>query len=214
MDIQQTSLRILLFPWLAHSHIFPYLELAKKLSQKNFNIYFCSTASNLSSVSKSIEKNCDFSIQLVELHLPSCPELPPHYHTTKNVPPDLMPKLHQAFQLSSSSFAEITKTIKPDLLIYDFFQPWAATLASSLGIPAVFFSTSGAAAYSFYHHKFTYGNAIFPHKAIYLRDCERMNLEALLKSKDEGDDFAFGNFKRSCEVVLMKSCWGIEGEVS
>ncbi|CAI9762679.1 unnamed protein product [Fraxinus pennsylvanica] len=213
METQQANLRILIFPWLAHGHLFPYLELAKKLSQKNFNIYFCSTAINLGSISKSIEKNfCDFSIQLVELHLPSWPELPPHYQTTKNVPPDLMPKLYQAFQLSSSSFAEIIKNIKPDLVIYDFFQPWAATLASSVGIPAVYFSTSGAAAYSFYHHHFTYVNAIFPHKEIYLRDFERPNLEAVLKSKDAGEDFAFGNFKRSCEIVLMKSCQGIEGK--
>ncbi|KAL2506706.1 UDP-glycosyltransferase 91B1 [Abeliophyllum distichum] len=213
MEIQQTSLRILMFPWLAHGHIFPYLELAKKLSQENINIYFCSTASNLSSISKSIENNfCDYSIQLVELHLPSWPELPPIYHTTKNVPPDLLPKLHQAFQLSSSSFAEIIETIKPDLLIYDFFQPWAATLASSLGIPAVFFATSGAAAFSFYHHYYTYGNAIFPHKEIYLRDYEKENLEVLLKIKDASDDFAFGNFKRSREVVLIKSCRGIEGK--
>ncbi|CAI9776858.1 unnamed protein product [Fraxinus pennsylvanica] len=200
-----------MFPWLAHGHIFPYFELAKKLSQKNFHIYFCSTAINLTSISKSIENNsCDSSVQLIELRLPSWPELPPHYHTTKNVPPDLMPKLHEAFQLSRSSFAEIIKTVKPDLVVYDFFQPWAATLASSLGIPAVYFATSGAAAFSFYHHYSTYGNATFPYQEIYLRDYERINLDILHNIEKEGEDFPFGSLKRSCEIILMRSCWGIE----
>ncbi|CAA3020998.1 beta-D-glucosyl crocetin beta-1,6-glucosyltransferase-like [Olea europaea subsp. europaea] len=214
METQQTSLiRILMFPWLAHGHIFPYFELAKKLSQKNFQIYFCSTSINLTSISKSIENNsCDFSVQLVELHLPSWPELPPHYHTTKNVPSDLMPKLHEAFQLSRSSFAEIIKTVKPDLVIYDFFQPWAATLASSLGIPAVYFASSGAATMSFYYHYRTYGNATFPYQTIYLHNYERINLEVLHKIEEAGEDFPFGSFKRSCEIVLIKSCWGIEGK--
>ncbi|CAI9762677.1 unnamed protein product [Fraxinus pennsylvanica] len=213
METDQTSLRILMFPWLAHGHVFPYLELAKKLSQKNFHIYFCSTAINLSSISKTIEKNFwDISIELIELHLPSWPDLPPHYHTTKNVPPELMPKLLEAFQMSSSSFSDIISTLKPDLLFYDVFQPWAAALASSLGIPAVHFSTAGATPYSFGHHRFTYGNANFPYPAIYLQDYERKETDFQLNIKDADEGFAFGNFKRSCDIVLMMSCRAIEGK--
>ncbi|XP_022861838.1 flavanone 7-O-glucoside 2''-O-beta-L-rhamnosyltransferase-like isoform X1 [Olea europaea var. sylvestris] len=172
--------------------IYSRLELAKKLSQKNFHMYLCSTAINLTSISKSTENNSgDFSVQLVELHLPSWPELPPSYQTTRNVPPDLMPKLHEAFQLSRSSFAEVIKTIMPDLVIYDLFQPWAATLASSPGIPAVYFATSGAAANSFYQHSTTYGNDTFPYQAIYLRDYERMTIDVLLNIEDSGEDFPF-----------------------
>ncbi|CAI9762678.1 unnamed protein product [Fraxinus pennsylvanica] len=84
--------------------------------------------------------------------------------------------LHLAFQLSSSSFSDIIKTIKPDLLIYDLFTPWAATLASSLGIPAVFLP----------HHILL--NTInlhmamlhFPYQAIYERDYEIANVEEKL----------------------------------
>ncbi|KAL2506710.1 UDP-glycosyltransferase 91B1 [Abeliophyllum distichum] len=213
METEQTTLRILMFPWLAHGHVFPYLELAKMLSQKNFQIYFCSTAINLSSISKTIEKSFgNISIELLELHLPSWPDLPPHYHTTKNVPPELMPKLLEAFQMSSSSFSDIINTLKPDLLIYDCFQPWAAALASSLGIPAVHYSTAGATPYTFGHHHFTYGKATFPYKAIYLRDYERKVMKFRSKMKDADEGFAFGNFNRSCDIVLMKSCRAIEGK--
>ncbi|XP_022873157.1 beta-D-glucosyl crocetin beta-1,6-glucosyltransferase-like [Olea europaea var. sylvestris] len=213
METDRTRLRILLFPWLAHGHVFPYLELARKLSQKKFHIYFCSTAINLSSISETIEKNFwDTSIELIELHLPSWPDLPPHYHTTKNVPPELKPKLLEAFQMSSSCFSDIINTLKPDLLFYDVFQPWAAVLASSLGIPAVHFSTAGATPYSFGHHLFTYGNANFPYQAIYIQEYEMKEMNFPPNIKDADESYVFGNFKRSCDIVLMKSCRAIEGK--
>ncbi|XP_022861837.1 beta-D-glucosyl crocetin beta-1,6-glucosyltransferase-like [Olea europaea var. sylvestris] len=216
METNQRSFRILMFPWLAHGHIFPFLELSKKLlSKKNFKIYFCSTPVNIDSMKNSLQKDLsDFSIEFVELHLPSLPELPPQYHTTKNVPPNLMPTLMQAFQLSSSSFSSIISNLKPDLLIYDGFQPWAPKLASSQGIPAVLFSISGATQLSFFHHMHTYGNATnFPYPAIYSWDYELKDLKAQgesIKVKDADEGFAFGIFKQSRDIVLVKTCKGIE----
>ncbi|KAL2530393.1 UDP-glycosyltransferase 91C1 [Forsythia ovata] len=215
MDTKQTSFRILMFPWLAHGHVFPFLELSKKLlSKKNFQINFCSTAINIDSIKNSLQKNLsDFSIEFVELHLPSLPELPPHYHTTKNVPPNLMPTLMQAFQMSSSSFSTIISNLKPDLLIYDAFQPWAAKLASSQGIPAVYFATSGATILSFFHHFHTHGNDNFPFPAIYHRDYEKKDMKAetgSIKVEDAAEGFAFGIFKQSHDIVLIKTCKGLE----
>ncbi|KAI3469435.1 hypothetical protein Pfo_026098 [Paulownia fortunei] len=216
MEAKQTDFSILMFPWLAHGHVFPYLELAKNLSKKNFHIFFCSTAINLSSISDNLEQSSSgLSVHLVELQLPSLPELPPQYHTTKNVPPHLMPKLFEAFRMSSSSFSTIISSLKPDMLIYDVFQPWAVTMASSLGIPAIHFATTGATAYSFYHHPLTYWSLAFPYDAIYLRDYERKALQALVLSdlRDKNDqDSAFSHFRQSCDIVLMKTCRGIEGK--
>ncbi|KAL3829385.1 hypothetical protein ACJIZ3_018187 [Penstemon smallii] len=218
MEEKQSNFSILMFPWLAHGHIFPYLELAKSLSKKNFQIYFCSTSVNLSSIQSSLEKDSQLgiSIKLVELQLPPIyPELPPHYHTTKNVPPELKPKLFQAFKMSKSSFSNIITTIKPDLLIYDLFQPWASEIASSLSIPAVHFATSGATSYSFFYHHFICKDSHFPYQAIYHREYEKHALKQmnLLDVKDENDqDFVFGHFRRSCEIVLMKTCKGVEGK--
>uniref|UniRef100_A0A6N2LSH2 Uncharacterized protein n=1 Tax=Salix viminalis TaxID=40686 RepID=A0A6N2LSH2_SALVM len=76
-----SSIRVLMFPWLAYSHIHPFLELAKKLSKRNFCIYLCSTPANLACI-----KEKEPSVEFVELHLPSLPELPPHSHTTKGLP--------------------------------------------------------------------------------------------------------------------------------
>ncbi|KAI3459300.1 hypothetical protein Pfo_015963 [Paulownia fortunei] len=221
MDAKQTSYRALMFPWLAHGHVFPFLELAKRLSKRNFHIYFCSTAINLDSVKKSLKKDSsndddDVSIELVELHLPSLPELPPHYHTTKNIPPHLMPTLMQAFQMSSSTFSDIIINLKPDLLIYDGYQPWSAKLASSQGIPAVLFATSGSTTLSFFHHLHTHKtNDTFLYPAISLREYEKRDLVAQgesIKVKDMDEGFAFGIFQLSCDIVLIKSCRGVEGK--
>ncbi|KAK4405619.1 UDP-glucosyltransferase 29 [Sesamum angolense] len=95
--------------------------------------------------------------KLVQLHLEPFPELPPHYHTTKNLPSDLGSTLLKAFQTSNSSFSDIISTLRPDLVIYDVFQPWAAKVASS-------------------------------------------------------QDFLFGNFKQSCDIILSKTSRGFEGE--
>ncbi|KZV50680.1 cyanidin-3-O-glucoside 2-O-glucuronosyltransferase-like [Dorcoceras hygrometricum] len=205
--------RILVFPWIAHGHVFPYLQLSMNLSNHNFHIYFCSTAINLDSIKNSIQEQS--SIQLVELQLPSFPDLPPHLHTTKNVPPNLMPRLFKAFQLSISSFTDIITDLKPDLLIYDVFQPWAAKIASSMNIPAVHFATTGAATYSFGYHMSTHKDSTFPYPALYSKDYERKALQAEIgerKIKEADKVGSFGHFELSYDIVLMRTCRGIEGK--
>ncbi|KAL8515563.1 hypothetical protein ACS0TY_014305 [Phlomoides rotata] len=206
-----TSLSILMFPWLAHGHIHPYLELAKHLSTKNFTISLCSTPINLTSIREALKTTSHgVSINLIELDIPSTPELPPEYHTTKNIPPHLMPKLQHAFQTSRSSFSAIITSLKPHLLIYDAFQSWAAAMAASLSIPAVHFATTGAAAYSFYYHHFRNKNlAAYPYDGLYLRSHEWKALQAVTRS-DENDGFS--HFTESTDVILMKTSRGIEGK--
>ncbi|KAL0305020.1 UNVERIFIED_CONTAM: UDP-glucosyltransferase 29, partial [Sesamum angustifolium] len=135
----------------------------QKTLKGNFSIYLCSTAVNLDSIRANTGKDVsdDPSIELVELHIPPSSELPPELHTTKNLPSNLLPALLQAFQTSSFSFSDILNSVNPDLLIYDFFQPWAPKLASS---------------------------------------------------KDADNEFAFGNFELSTDIILMKSSRGVEGK--
>ncbi|XP_057466538.1 UDP-glucosyltransferase 29-like [Actinidia eriantha] len=142
MDAEQSTISVLRFPWLGHGHISPFLELAKKLSTRNFKIYLCSTPINLNGVKPFLTQKYTHSIELVELHIPALPDLPPQYHTSKNLHPNLIPILKQALDLSEPIFSDILKTLKSDLLIYDFLPPWAPVVASSYNIPAVEFITS------------------------------------------------------------------------
>ncbi|KAG4191645.1 hypothetical protein ERO13_A07G107833v2 [Gossypium hirsutum] len=92
MEFQQQNPSIMMLPWLAEGHISPYLQLAKKLSARNFIIYFCLTPINLDSIRKSGNVQVEpSSIQLIYLHLPSPSQLPPQHHTTRMIYDFLQP---------------------------------------------------------------------------------------------------------------------------
>ncbi|KAL3620221.1 hypothetical protein CASFOL_035133 [Castilleja foliolosa] len=96
MGSQKACLKVVLFPWLAHGHISPFLDLAITLSQNNFTCYIISTPVNLVSITPKIPKQHSARINLVELHLPTSPELPPHHHTTNGLPAHLHTPLRNA----------------------------------------------------------------------------------------------------------------------
>ncbi|KAJ6428828.1 hypothetical protein OIU84_020475 [Salix udensis] len=173
-----SSIRVLMFPWLAYSHIHPFLELAKKLSKRNFCIYLCSTPANLACI-----KEKEPSVEFVELHLPSLPELPPHSHTTKGLPRHLLSSLMKALDMSRRSFSEILGALKPDLLISDVLQPWAPAKALSLNIPTVLFMRSN------HVHGYDYEN-------------DDLTLQNRLLQSLEG----------SCNLMLIRSLRELEGK--
>ncbi|KAI3731415.1 hypothetical protein L1987_62603 [Smallanthus sonchifolius] len=210
---------VLMFPWLGHGHISPFLELAKKLNNTNlFNIYLCSTPANLDSVKKNLKNDLDSpSISLIELHLPTFPELPPNLHTTNGLPLHLMPILKQAFDLSSPRFSRILKTLKPDLLIYDMIQSWAPVSAAALGIPSVvFITTSATMAATMFHLYSHYSKGIaFPFPTIYFRTYEYKHVREILESSannQKDKDRVIGCVGNSSSVVLVKSFKEIEGK--
>ncbi|KAJ4843763.1 hypothetical protein Tsubulata_034597 [Turnera subulata] len=210
-------INVLMFPWLAHGHISPFLELAKKLTTRNFRIHFCSTPVNINSIKPKLPPKYSTSIQFVELHLPSLPELPPHYHTTKGLPTHLMPTLKKAFDMASPSFYNILKSLKPDLLLYDFIQPWAPVLASSLNIPAVHFLCSSASMTSFIAHIMKNPDQDYPFPAInspdYVKYWNRHDLESNADGGVVKDSDRFLQcFERSYKVLLVKTFAELEGK--
>ncbi|CAL2239953.1 unnamed protein product [Prunus armeniaca] len=215
---QQRSITILMLPWLAHGHISPYLELAKKLtSKRNFHIFICSTPVNLTSIKPKLSPKYSHCIEFVELHLPheELPELPPHYHTTNGLPPHLMSTLKRAFDMSSNNFSTILTTLKPDLLIYDFLQPWAPSLASLQNIPSVEFITTSAALTSFGVHHLKNPSAKFPFPSIYLRDYEAQKFNNLLECSSNG--IKDGDRLQKCsdlssDIILEKTSREIEAK--
>ncbi|TQD82455.1 hypothetical protein C1H46_031971 [Malus baccata] len=218
-SIQQRKTSVLMLPWLAHGHISPFLELSKKLTSRgNFHIFFCSTPVNLNSIKPKLPQKYSHCIELVELHLPydELPELPPHYHTTNGLPPHLMPTLKKAFDMASDNFSNILKTLKPDLLIYDFLQPWAPSRALSKNIPAVQFYPSCAAMASFGNHRRCKSpSARFPFPSIYLRDYELMKFNNLGKSPSNGlsdGERVQKCTEQSCKIILIKTSREIEAK--
>ncbi|TQD93614.1 hypothetical protein C1H46_020769 [Malus baccata] len=217
---QHRSISILMLPWLAHGHISPFLELAKKLTHKrnNLHFYICSTPVNLTSIKPKLSEKYSHCIEFVELHLPhdELPELPPHYHTTNGLPPHLMSTLKKAFDMSSSNFSKILQTLKPDLLIYDFLQPWAPSLALSHNIPAVEFCTINAATIiSIFANHFKNSSLKFPFPGIHLRDYEirmfKNQVEFSSNGLKDGDRIQQCS-SSSCNIILAKTSREIEAK--
>ncbi|KAI4295055.1 hypothetical protein MLD38_040679 [Melastoma candidum] len=206
---------VLMLPWLAHGHICPFLELAKRLADRGMLIHFCSTPVNLGSVRSKLPSKYFDSITFVELHLPSLPDLPPRLHTTKSLPPSLMPTLKAAFDMSAPRFEEILRSLRPDLLVYDFIQPWAPVAAATLNIPAVEFLCCGAAMCAFLKHMNHGGGVEFPYPEIYIHDHEIGKFTNLLMSSANNvkDMSRFEEcLERSVGIVLIKSFREIEGK--
>ncbi|XP_052186625.1 UDP-glucosyltransferase 29-like [Diospyros lotus] len=214
---QSSSIRVLMMPWLAHGHVSPYLELAKKLAERNFIVFFCSTPINLTSNNKKLSGMSDNpkysgSIHPVELHLPSSLELPPQHHTTKGLPPRLMPALKQAFDAASPGFSALLRTLNPDVVVYDFSQKWVADSASSLNIPAVQFLTLSPSFVSFFLHLCENPGEGFPFPEIHVPEYLQDKLKAFVRSGDPEMVRFVESLKKSSDLVLIKSSREIEGK--
>ncbi|XP_059298766.1 beta-D-glucosyl crocetin beta-1,6-glucosyltransferase-like [Lycium ferocissimum] len=188
MGTENTKLKAFLFPWLAYGHISPFLELAKKLSDRGFVIDLCSTPINLSFIQKRIPQSYSSSIQLVELQLPEFPQLPPHYHTTNGLPPHLNSTLHKALKLAKPNLITILKSRKPDIVIYDIIQLWTFGVASSLNIPSAQFFTSGAAMCSYFVHLYKNHDIEYPFPALHLRDYELTKARKTLADRNDTEN--------------------------
>lgn len=216
----QLNLRVLMFPWLGYGHISPFLELAKKLSLRNFTIFICSTPATLKPIREKLSGD-EFSSSVVfkELHLPSSDDLPPDLHTTNGLPPHLMGALKEAFDAACPNFVQVLKELGPDLLIYDFLQPWAPRAAADLNIPAVEFISSSSTMTAYMVHCFKQPGVEFPFTSVRYRDYElkriaRMNAATPPEKQEHDRNRVRECFARSCGLVLIKSFDEIEGKYS
>ncbi|XP_058087502.1 UDP-glucosyltransferase 29-like [Magnolia sinica] len=213
MEPKGKTLHVLMLPCLAHGHISPFLELAKRLSRRNFLIHLCSTSTNLSSIKEHLNEKTVPSIQLVQLHLPTLPNLPPQCHSTKSLPPHLMRTLKMAFDHCKPSLSQIISTINPDLIIYDFIQPWDPEAASHLNIPVVLFFSTSAAAISFIMT--LNDDDEFPFPAIHMSDHEEQGMAHMLKSVANGvsnKERLDWCMDRSSDFILIKTFGKIESK--
>ncbi|XP_047308455.1 beta-D-glucosyl crocetin beta-1,6-glucosyltransferase-like [Impatiens glandulifera] len=218
METKNPRLNVVMLPWLAHGHVSPYLELAKRLADRNFQIYLCSTPINLSSIKKRVTQNYSQSIKLIEFHLPSQPDLPdPNFHTTNGLPLHLNRALKRSMDMASPSVIEIIKTLKPDILIYDYNQQQALIEAASLGVPIVQFFTMSAAILCNYLRAFLKSDVEIPHSSTNHRASnywQRKGQEMLKQyTNDQGQSRDSVQLTRKAtDTILVKTIGEMEGK--
>ncbi|XP_038891918.1 beta-D-glucosyl crocetin beta-1,6-glucosyltransferase-like [Benincasa hispida] len=202
---KQTTKKILMLPWLAHGHITPFFELAKRLS-KSFQICLCSSPINLQAINPDPAPN--HSIQLIPLHLPSLPDLPAHMHTTKGLPLHLEPTLVKAFDMAAPGFELLLDRLEPDLVLSDLFMPWAARSALSRNIPVVSFVVTGVAVVAGLVNGFWNKGREFPFPEVDLSEHWVSKSSGRKVCDEVGRDWAMRFFecmRMSCDVALVNT---------
>nr|XP_027076904.1 beta-D-glucosyl crocetin beta-1,6-glucosyltransferase-like [Coffea arabica] len=183
-NVSRTSLRVLMLPMLGHGHISPFLELAKKLTERGFHIYLCSTSINLNHGSKSRSRlwsrSGTFHIDL--------PQLPSRYHTTDGLAKHLLPILYKSLALSIPEIHKTIKALNPDMVIYDQALTWFS-ITPLHHIPSVWLHIVSVAALSYAFHLALKPGSEYPFPATSLRDFELQKLLAAIghKSLDVGE---------------------------
>ncbi|RHN52126.1 putative soyasaponin III rhamnosyltransferase [Medicago truncatula] len=131
-------LHVVMLPWLAMGHIYPYFELAKILAQKGHTVTFISSPKNIDQMPK-IPTAIQPFINLVKSPLPHIEQLQGG-ESTMTVPSNMIGYLKLAYDGLQDDVAVILKTSKPDWVFYDFAADRLPLIAKSLNIPCAHYN--------------------------------------------------------------------------
>ncbi|CAN6281760.1 unnamed protein product [Urochloa humidicola] len=135
----ESSMHIVIFPWLAFGHLLPCLELAERLASRGHRVSFVSTPRNLARL-PPVRPVLLRLVDLVALPLPRVDGLPEGAESTSDVPHDKFDLHRKAFDGLAAPFAEFLDAAaadgrKPDWVVADFIHHWVAAAAHDRKVP-------------------------------------------------------------------------------
>ncbi|XP_065871575.1 scopoletin glucosyltransferase-like [Euphorbia lathyris] len=140
------QLHIFFFPFMAHGHMIPTIDMAKLFASRGVKTTIVTTTVNAHPISKSIQttKNLGFDIDIRVLRFPSVEAgLPEGCENLDFVVSNPGKKLHDRFLLATTMLQEQLEMLlfecHPDCLVADMFFPWATDAAAKFGIPRLVF---------------------------------------------------------------------------
>ncbi|XP_078176424.1 UDP-glucose:flavonoid 3-o-glucosyltransferase [Carex rostrata] len=141
----ESTMHIMMFPWLAFGHISPFVQLARKIiavGGNSIQVTFLITKGNVPRVMTLLPSTPLISIQPLEL--PHVPGLSPGAESTAEVTLDGAELLKMALDMTKPQVEDILVRTRPDIVIFDFEQAWLPSLAKPLGIKTLVFSVFSA----------------------------------------------------------------------
>nr|TKV91852.1 hypothetical protein SEVIR_9G124900v2 [Setaria viridis] len=126
-----STMHIVIFPWLAFGHLLPCLELAERLAARGHRVSFVSTPHNLARL-PPVHPALARLVDLVALPLPRVDGLPDGAESTSDVPHDRFELHRKAFDGLAAPFAAFLDAAcaaadgrrKPDWVVADFIHHW------------------------------------------------------------------------------------------
>ncbi|KAJ6388380.1 hypothetical protein OIU77_026875 [Salix suchowensis] len=137
------QLHIFFFPFLAHGHMIPSVDMAKLFASRGVKTTIITTPLNAPFFSKTIQKTKDsgFDIDIQTIEFPAAEAGLPEgcENTDAFITNEMTKKLIVATTLLQEPFEKVLQERHPDCVVADMFFPWATDAAAKFGIPRLVF---------------------------------------------------------------------------
>ncbi|KAF7057552.1 hypothetical protein CFC21_064799 [Triticum aestivum] len=134
-------LHVVICPWLAFGHLLPCLDLAERLASRGHRVSLVSAPRNIARLPPVRPAMAPF-VGLVALPFPRVAGLPDGVESTNDVPFDKFELHRKAADGLTAPFSDYLESLcaepggrKPDWIIVDYFNDWAAAAAIQHKVP-------------------------------------------------------------------------------
>ncbi|KAA8545843.1 hypothetical protein F0562_020706 [Nyssa sinensis] len=134
------QLRVFFFPFMAHGHMIPILDMTKLFALCGVKPTIITTRLNAPFFSKNT-KNLGSEISLIVIKFPAVEVgLPEGCENLDQIHSDeMMPKFLKATAMLQEQVDHVLQECRPNCLVADMFFPWATDVAAKFGIPRLVF---------------------------------------------------------------------------
>ncbi|XP_038705998.1 scopoletin glucosyltransferase-like [Tripterygium wilfordii] len=149
-SLGKEQLHVFFFPFMAHGHTIPALDLAKLFVSRGVKASIVTTPLNVPYISKAIA-NTDIGIRTirfpsVEAGLPEGCENADGITTQGAEGRGLVEKFLKATTMLQEPLEQLLEEARPDCIVADMFFPWSTDAAAKFGIPRLVFHGIGVLA--------------------------------------------------------------------
>ncbi|RDX79369.1 Scopoletin glucosyltransferase, partial [Mucuna pruriens] len=143
MSNEVGTLHVFFFPFLAHGHMIPTVDMAKLFAEVGVKATIITTPLNAPSITKAIEKAKSIintiHIQIIELPYAEA-GLPSGIENTNSITStSLFPAFFKACGLLQNPFEQLLLEQHPNCVVADVMFPWVTNSATKFGIPSLLF---------------------------------------------------------------------------
>ncbi|KAK3195839.1 hypothetical protein Dsin_027149 [Dipteronia sinensis] len=150
MGSEIRQLHIFFFPFMAHGHMIPTVDMAKLFGTRGVKTSIITTPANAPLLSKTIQRSNNLGIEMdlkiikfpVEAGLPEgCENI--DAVTKSGTGLDMFINFLKATAMLQEPLEQLLRECKPDCLVADMFFPWATDAAAKFRIPRLVFHGTG-----------------------------------------------------------------------
>ncbi|XVF45099.1 hypothetical protein PTKIN_Ptkin02bG0178700 [Pterospermum kingtungense] len=143
MNRENRHLHIFFFPFVAHGHMIPFIDLAMLFAAKGVKTTMITTPLNAPHISKVTEKakSSGYEINILITKFPGVeaglPEGCESFDKASSA--DMQFKFFTASAMLREPLADLLQVHHPDCIVADMFFPWVTDVAAAFGIPRIVF---------------------------------------------------------------------------